>query len=80
MVYLGAEVELCLGEDRERHMITTSTSVAISKGVPYSPATIRTMENPFIFMAVSCTAKKNPKLASSEMTPGEYARWVDQNI
>jgi hypothetical protein len=53
MGYLGAEVELCLGEEKEKHMITTATAVAVPKGTPYLPADITRMDDRFIFMTIS---------------------------
>ncbi len=51
---LGAEVELCLGEEWEKHMITTSTAVVIPQGVPHYPAMINKIEKRFIYVEVSC--------------------------
>jgi hypothetical protein len=51
---LGAEVELSLGEEGEKHMITTSTAVAVPRGLPHFPATITRMDKRFIFLTVSC--------------------------
>jgi hypothetical protein len=51
---LGAEVELCLGAEGEKHMITTSTAVAVPRGMPHFPANISRMNRRFIFLTVSC--------------------------
>jgi uncharacterized RmlC-like cupin family protein len=51
---LGAEVELCLGEEGEKHMITSTTAVAVPAGMPHFPANITRMDRRFIFMTVSC--------------------------
>jgi hypothetical protein len=58
---LGAEVELCLGEDMEKYMITTSTAVAVPKGLPHFPATISRMDRRFIYMQVSCSKEYREK-------------------
>jgi hypothetical protein len=60
MGYLGAEVELMLGKEKETHMITTATAVAVPKGMPHMPATIGRMDDRFISMTVS----KAPKLTA----------------
>jgi hypothetical protein len=52
---LGAEVELCLGEEGIKYMITTSTAVSIPKGFPHFPANITRMDKRFIFLTMSCT-------------------------
>jgi len=54
---LGAEVELCLGEEGEKHMITTSTALAVPKGMPHFPANIIKMDKRFVFLTVSCAAE-----------------------
>jgi hypothetical protein len=52
---LGAEVELCLGAEGEKHMITTSTAIAAPRGMPHFPARINGMDKRFIFFTVSCS-------------------------
>ena len=54
---LAAEIEFCIGDEMETHMITTSTAVAIPKGVPHMPATINRLDKRFIFMEVSVAAE-----------------------
>jgi hypothetical protein len=56
---LGAEVEICLGEgkEKERHIFTCTSAVAVPRGLPHLPATHNRIDKPFIFMAVSCTLK-----------------------
>lgn len=52
---LGAEVELCLGEkeNKEKHVFTCSSAVAVPKGLPCFPATHNRIDNRFLFMTVS---------------------------
>lgn len=58
---LGAEVEFCLGEELERHVITTTTAVAIPKGMPHFPATIHTLNRPFFYYEISLTTEYHEK-------------------
>lgn len=58
---LGAEVELCMGKEGEKYMITTSSSVWIPKGLPHFPATINRMDNRFIYMEVSYASEYKEK-------------------
>jgi hypothetical protein len=62
---LGAEIELCLGAEGEKHMITTTTAVAVPQGMPHFPANIITMNKRFIFMTVSCAGKYTEKLLAA---------------
>jgi len=77
MGYLGAEVELCLGEEKEKHMITTATAVAVPKGIPHLPADITRMDDRFIFMTISLAAETKDKpvtLDDSPPKPAEFMR------
>jgi hypothetical protein len=38
---LGAEVQLCLGPEKEKHMITTSRAVLIPKGTAHMPTCLQ---------------------------------------
>jgi len=49
---LGAEIELCLGEEGEKHMITSTAAVAVPRGMPHFPANITRMNKRFIFLTV----------------------------
>lgn len=74
---LGAEVELCLGEEMEKHMITTSAAVFIPKGLPHLPATVTRMDKRFIFIVVSCAPELKATLVSSEKVPSGPVGWRD---
>jgi hypothetical protein len=65
MGYLGAEIELCLGKEKELYMVTTSTAIAVPKGMPYGPATIGRMDDRFIYMTISLA----PELTSTALPP-----------
>jgi len=54
---LGAEIEMRIGEKGERHMITSSSAVAVKKGMPHFPATIQRMERRFVFVTISCAGE-----------------------
>ena len=82
MGYLGAEVELLLGEEMEKHMITTSTAVAIPKGFQHLPATVVRMEERFILMTISMTPEWKTTPVHSDKTPkwpvGFQAKYRDR--
>lgn len=52
---LGAEVELCLGTEKEKRVFSYSSAVAIPKGFPYFPLNIKKVDYPFLFMEISLT-------------------------
>ena len=72
---LGAEIELCLGEDKERHMLASSSAVLIPKGVPHFPATITRMNKPFLFMRFSLATEMRSTPVLSDKRPGELVGW-----
>jgi len=74
--YLGAEIELCMGAEKEIHMVTTSTAVAVPKGTPHMPATIGRMDDRFIFMTVSIAPELKTKTAKVSDKPGEPANFM----
>jgi len=64
MGYLGAEIELSLGTEKEKHMVTTATAVAVPKGTVHMPADIGRMDDRFIYMTISLA----PELTSNPVT------------
>jgi hypothetical protein len=70
---LGAEIELCLGEEKERHMFASSSIVMIPKGTPHFPATITKMNKPFLFMRFSMTRELKSTPVLLDKKPGEIA-------
>jgi len=76
MGYLGADIELTMGEEKETHMVTTSTAVAVAKGTPHMPATIGRMDDRFIFMTVSLAAELTAKTVKLSDKPGKQADFM----
>ncbi len=48
-VNLGGEVEVALGEDWEKHTITTSAVICLPAGVQHCPVYIKKVDRPFYF-------------------------------
>jgi hypothetical protein len=63
---LGAEIEFCIGPEREKHMVTTSQAVFIPKGVPHLPVTTLRMDRRFILMTISHARELKATPAPSE--------------
>ena len=57
---LGAEVEVCLGEDGEKHVIDTATVVSIPAGLIHCPINIKNVKKPIVFLEVSLTRQYRP--------------------
>ncbi len=60
---LGAEVEICLGEEGEKHLIDTAAVVSIPGGLIHCPLTIKNVKKPIVFMEVSLTSDYGPPVA-----------------
>jgi hypothetical protein len=54
---LGAEIEFALGEEWEKHTITTPSIVYIPKGLLHCPLNIKRVDKPFFFGHVMPAAK-----------------------
>ena len=72
---LGAEVELCLGENLETHMITTTTAVAIPKGVPHFPATVNFLYERFFYYEISIAPVYKETVYKTDKKPGPVVSW-----
>ncbi len=75
---LGAEVEICLGEEREKQVITTASAVFLPAGFPHSPIVIARMDKRFLHIEVSCAAELKSTYLPASGQPVEelpYAGW-----
>src|SRR3972149_3503590 len=72
---LGAEVALCLGEDMETHMITTTTARAIPRALPHFPATVNRLDKRFLFMEISIAKECRETPLDTGKKPGGFAGW-----
>ena len=54
---LGGEVEIALGEEWEKHVITTSAIVCLPKGLQHCPVYVRKVDRPFYFGHLLLAAK-----------------------
>jgi hypothetical protein len=50
--YLGAEIEIAMGEEREIHVFDTPTVVIAPKGLVHCPLITRRVERPYCFSAI----------------------------
>ena len=56
---LGAEVEVAIGEEQEKHIFNKPTVLVAPKGLPHCPIVTRSIEKPYVCMAVSLTGKRS---------------------
>jgi hypothetical protein len=51
----GAEVEMFMGKEQEKHIITKSTVVYLPPGFPHCPLEFKVVRKPVILMTISLT-------------------------
>jgi hypothetical protein len=55
--YLGAEIQIDLGAEHERHIITEPTAVVLPAGLPHNPIVTRWVDKPFGVLMMSLGAR-----------------------
>ncbi len=50
---IGADIEVCLGEEKEKHLIKSPAVVSIPGGLVHCPITIKNVTRPFVFLEIS---------------------------
>jgi hypothetical protein len=50
---LNAELEVCLGPEKEKQLINSTTALYIPRGFPHFPATVKNMSKRFYYMEIS---------------------------
>ena len=53
----GAEIEICLGEEQDKHIITSTTVVSIPPGLVHCPLRVNRLDKPVVFLEISLTPK-----------------------
>lgn len=62
----NAEIELCLGPEREKHVITKPSFVYIPEGFPHCPLNFKKVNKPFMFQAVHLGARFQKTIGNKE--------------
>jgi hypothetical protein len=52
----GAEVTVCLGEEKEEYKFTTAGVISIPPGLLHCPLTVRNVTKPIVFLEISTTS------------------------
>jgi hypothetical protein len=55
---LGAEVEMSIGAEEEKHTFNQATVVVLPAGVPHCPIVTKSIARPYLCMAVSMTGQR----------------------
>ena len=65
---LGAEVEMCMGPEMEKHVFTKSTIICMPANFPHGPLRFRNVTRPFIMVGIIQSPTNNEK-ALRDMIP-----------
>ncbi len=79
--YLGAEVSIEMGEEREEYVFTKPTVVLVPKGMPHGPAVIRSVEKPIVHYTIGLAPEyKATRIDPASLPPksagSKNAKWV----
>jgi len=84
ILYLGAEVAVELGEEREEHVFTEPSVVLIPKGMPHGPVTLRRVDRPIVHyqigLATDYKAAAAPQKAKAAKKDSKYGHLIKRMI
>lgn len=84
ILYLGAEVSVELGEEREEHVFTEPSVVLIPKGLPHGPVNIRRVDKPIVHyhigLAADYKATAVPQKAKAAKKGDKYGHLIKRMI
>ena len=70
---LGAEVEMCIGEDMVKHVFTKTCTIIIPGGTPHGNFRIVESKKPWIFVQVQEANPRTEKFLWDYLTPEQIA-------
>jgi hypothetical protein len=73
---LGAEVEMCMGPEMEKHIITKSTIICLPANFPHSPWTIKKVTRPFLIVTVNQSTKHTEKALRNMVSEKDRKRMI----
>lgn len=68
---LHAEIEICLGEEQEKQVLTTASAVYLPRTFPHSPIACTGMDKRFLQIEVSCAPETKSVPLNTEPVPME---------
>ena len=73
LLYLGAEVTIELGEEREEHVFTDPSVIVIPKGIPHGPVTVKNVERPIVHYSIGLAPEYKAEMLSEDSLPPKKA-------
>jgi hypothetical protein len=65
----GAEIEISLGKELEKHVIKSPTVVSIPPGLIHCPLIVKRVDKPVVFLEISLTPKFGTKFLDKKNEP-----------
>jgi hypothetical protein len=75
--YLGAEIEIAMGEDDKKYVFDRPTIVVLPAGYPHCPVVTRSVERPFGFLAISLRGEHAMTEPSVQADPEELIQRLE---
>ena len=79
---LGADIEIALGEEGEKHVIDSPAIIVVPKGVAHLPIVARKVEKPYGFLAISLEGEEKTteltKRTKATMKEAKYGSMVSK--
>ncbi len=73
---LGADVEMFVGPEKERHLITKSTIMCFPAGLPHSPWRILKVRRPFLIVTVNQSTEHTEKALRDMVPKDQWDRMI----
>ncbi len=79
--YMGAEVSVEIGQEREEYVFDKPTVIVLPKGTPHGPVTVRSLKGPFVHFTIGLSSEyRAEKIAPASLPPksagSKYAHLV----
>ncbi|MBN1366298.1 MAG: hypothetical protein JW967_00015 [Dehalococcoidales bacterium] len=76
---LGAEIEFCLGEELEKHIITQTSIVYIPRGMVHAPLNFKRIDKPILYQNIALTKVYGRKLREDDGTWTKYMTMEEES-
>jgi hypothetical protein len=73
---LGAEIEMCMGPEMEKHVFTRSTIICMPANFPHGPLRIKKVTRPFIMVGIIQSPVNNEKALRDMVPKKDHKRMI----
>ncbi len=73
---LGAEIEMCLGEEMEKHTFNRSTVICIPANFPHAPWRILKVTRPFLMIEINQSTRRTEKSRKDLVSQEDLKRMI----